>query len=202
LDELREAEPPLNVAVLLPPERGPTAPRSAIMGFVSDLVVAILGFAGGIIVAGLGAWQAAQAAKLNLRGRARLVHEDLRRLQSMVGRLYYGTEREGEWGEKAWLGEPLSDSDDQQDVVAHLKGENFEDCANALGWAAYFRRVYTDTPTGLAHTDEELEERYLQFARGRRALIGLAKLPFRDHDAKQIVGPNVKRNGDRTLSNK
>jgi hypothetical protein len=166
---------------------------------VSDLVPAVLGFAGGIIVAGLGAWQAVQVERMNRRGRARLVHEDLRRLQSMVGRLYYATEREGEWGEKAWLGEPLADSDDQQDVVAHLKGENFEDCANALGWAAYFRQVYTDRPKGLAHTDEELQDRYLEFARGRRALEGLAKLPFKEHDAKQIVGRNLKRNAQSPL---
>jgi hypothetical protein len=166
---------------------------------VSDLVPAVLGFAGGIIVAGLGAWRAVQVERMNRRGRARLVHEDLRRLQSTVGRLYYATKKEGEWGEKAWLGEPLADSDDQQDVVAHLKGENFEDCANALGWAAYFRRVYTDRPKGLAHTDEDLQKRYREFDRGRRALVGLAKLPLKDHDAKQIIGRDIKRNAQRTL---
>jgi hypothetical protein len=153
---------------------------------VSSTLTIVTSLLGGGLLGTVGGWLTTwQVAEMNRRGRARLLHEDLYRLQSTVTRLFFQTAAEGDWGEKPWLLVPLCDKADQQDVISHLKaGEGFSDCAGALGWAEYLREDYG---SGRAPDDQALQKMYRRLDRGRRSLETLAKLPYATHDPEHVV---------------
>lgn len=122
------------------------------MSTVVTILVALLG--GGLGGSAISTGMAIRRGNTNRRGRARLLHEDFVRLQSTITRLAYQTDKEHDWGERSWLLAPLTSSDAQQDVPAHLSGWRLSECASALGWAEYLRGP---EGRGSAPSDLELE---------------------------------------------
>jgi hypothetical protein len=164
---------------------------------VLTIIVSLVGGSTG--GAALGGWQAARIRGMTLRGRARLVHEDLYRLQSTVTRLYYQTPTEKQWGSSAWLLDELAAKEDQQDVVAHLRTRtDFTNCAGALGWSDYLRSSYGK---GDAPLDAELVSIYERLDCGRRAVARLAHLHYEAHHPENVVKPPTRvRNAEVALS--
>jgi len=158
---------------------------------VADALTIVTSLVGGSLGgAGLGAWQSARLQGMTRRGRARLVHEDLYRLQSTVTRLFYETLAPQQWGSTAWLLSALASKDDQQDVVAHLKDRtDFSNCAGALGWAEFVREGYGQ---GTAPSDTDLVAIYGRLDLGRRAIAGLAKLDYDAHYPDHVVAPEAR----------
>jgi hypothetical protein len=169
---------------------------------MSETVTIIVSLVGGstggaVLGSGFGAWQAARLRGITRQGRARLVHEDLYRLQSTITRLFYETDEESQPGKQSWLIPALAGTEDQQDVVAHLRGADFKDCAGALGWSAYLRNSYD---TDVIPSDEELTHIYERLSDGRRAVACLAKLGYEKHKPLRVVSTQQrKRNRQESL---
>ena len=165
----------------------------SVVGIVLDGVAPLVG--GGAAGAAISWARTKQSCDANRRGRARLVHEDLLRLQSTIARLARQKGGHNTWGEDSWLGVPLAETEAQQDVLEYLSEWQFSACASALGWAAYIRRGYN---CAVFPSDDELEGAYRRLAGGRAALAGLAGIPYRRHDAQRLV-PEATRPGALTL---
>jgi hypothetical protein len=155
---------------------------------MSTLITAGVGLATALI----GAFVSWRLFRTTLRGRARLIHEDLWRMQSTVARLYYQRTEQFMWGANAaWLLTALADPEAQQDVLAHLSHRRlspsweFPACASAIGWAEYLRGAWG---YGRPPCDCELEEIYERLAEGRIAVASLAHIGYRQHRGKKLIG--------------
>jgi hypothetical protein len=154
----------------------------------SAAIVAIIGAAAGGVS---GVFAGARESRITRRGRARLIHEDLYRLQSTITRMYYEREDEAGWGSKSWYLNPLADKEDQQDVLGHLRRWKLNTCAGALGWAEYLRsgREHDDVQ---APTKDDLIKIYARIAEGRMAvskmgIFGLTGFRYAVHSPASIV---------------
>lgn len=154
--------------------------EACVVSAVMTIGVALLGGVGCSVIT---AYMTTRALQTNRRGRARLVHEDLVRLQSTIARLVYQTHAEGERGDRSWLLTQLADTEAQQDVLAHLSGWRFAECASGLGWGEYLREAYDRVA---APSDDELEMIYRRLAGGRVAVAKLANVKYRPHDALHL----------------
>jgi hypothetical protein len=127
----------------------------------------------------------------NRRGRARLLHEDMWRMQSTIVRLFYQTGEQGERpNNKAWMLPRLADPEAQQDVLAHLSRWplsarwRFSACASAIGWGEYLREAYEQDEIP---ADGELGKIYERLAVGRVALSRLARVKYRTHSGSDLI---------------
>jgi hypothetical protein len=146
---------------------------------------ALAGLAGVLLTITVTVWK----SRTDRRGRARLLHEDLLRMQSTIGRLCYQSAAEGKWGERAWVLTRLAEPEAQQDVLAHAsrwwlpEPWRFSACASALGWAEYLREAYG---SGTAPSDVELRKIYGRLAAGRLAVARLASIDYWPHDPQGL----------------
>lgn len=153
-----------------------------------ELVAAIAGGSslGALITAIFAGSKEWLTARHQRKGRARLVHEDLYRLQSTVTRMYYAKQQD-DWEER-WALPELASREAQQDVLSALTDPELRWLSSGLGWGQYLRS--SEWPAGIDDDPIELWKHYEAFARGRLALHRWMPSPYRPHEPDHIVEPN------------
>jgi hypothetical protein len=142
-----------------------------------ELIAAIAGGSslGALLTLITGVARESLSARRLRRGRARIIHEDLYRLQSTLTRLYY--EQPSNSG---WLLPELAGREDYLDVLSALGGQRLDALSSALGWQTYLRNRWDG---GGALTEDQIRRMYLRFASGRWAIGRLAGIDWRSRNS-------------------
>jgi hypothetical protein len=144
------------------------------------------------LVSGMRTWQRERSLR---KGRARLIHEDLYRLQSTLTRLFYETCPSSKLGDNRtnpWLLRELADHNAHLDVIAHLRHTKLKALSSALGWDAYLRSSWKHN--GPVPKKPEIIKIYKACAAGRWAVERKAKLGrprirgYREHVPSNLLG--------------